>query len=185
MAFKTDSNSIPFPKATGYSFEADNAIEAVITDAELDTNVATITTEDPHGYTVGQTVVIALDPEDDNYDTFSFLEGSYVIATTPSSTTFTYSKTHADESSDTIAGTATESIASPIITGTTDIDLIVPDNAVSLVVYFVNHSAKLVKGAGSITIPAATLWSIPCVGGDTVSFTRATTTALEFYFETI
>ena len=57
----------------------------VITNKALTSNVATITTSSAHGFAVNQTVVIS--GVDETFD------GDYLIASVPSSTTFTYAKT--------------------------------------------------------------------------------------------
>lgn len=64
-------------------------------------NVATITTDGAHGYTIGETVVIA--GADTGYN------GSYTIASVPSTTTFTYANTGADDTANISAGTTTVS----------------------------------------------------------------------------
>ena len=61
-------------------------------------NVATITTSAAHGFAVGQTVVI--NGVDNVFD------GTYVIASVPTTTTFTYAKTHADVGSTNVRAVA-------------------------------------------------------------------------------
>lgn len=55
-----------------------------VTNKVITTNVATLTTSASHGFVVGQQVQVALTPPDVAFD------GSWVIASTPSGTTFTY-----------------------------------------------------------------------------------------------
>lgn len=64
-------------------------------------DIATITTDGAHGYLQGETVVI--DGADTGYN------GSYVIASVPSSTTFTYSNTGLDDVANASVGTTTVS----------------------------------------------------------------------------
>jgi hypothetical protein len=70
----------------------------IISNKALTSNVATITTSAPHGYTAGQTVTIA--------GVGAPFDGTYVIASVPTSTTFTYAKTATDVTSGTATGTA-------------------------------------------------------------------------------
>ena len=72
---------------------------ATISNVSLATNVVTITTAAAHGFAVGQTVVVAA-------TTATAVNGTFVIATVPTSTTFTYALTHADISAATDTGTA-------------------------------------------------------------------------------
>ncbi len=67
------------------------AITVSITNKALTSNVATLTTADPHGLTVGMTIVIT--------DVDATFNGSYRITTVPTTTTFTYAKVVADVSS--------------------------------------------------------------------------------------
>lgn len=66
----------------------------IVTNKALSSNVATITTGSTHGFAVGQTVVIS--GVDEVFD------GEYVIASVPTTTTFTYARTY----SGTISSTA-------------------------------------------------------------------------------
>jgi hypothetical protein len=67
------------------------AITVSITNKALTSDVATLTTADPHGLTVGMTIVIT--------DVDATFNGSYRITTVPTTTTFTYAKVVADVSS--------------------------------------------------------------------------------------
>lgn len=71
-----------------------------ISNVALTTNVATISFAAPHGFTAGQSVVIA-------GLTNSDLNGTYTILATPTTLTFTYTKVHADIISVADSGTAT------------------------------------------------------------------------------
>lgn len=84
----------------GYIFmEAPEVLTATISNKALANNIATLTTSAAHGFSVGQTVVVS------GID--SVFNGTYVIATVPTTTTFTYAKTGTDTSSTSASGTAT------------------------------------------------------------------------------
>jgi hypothetical protein len=71
-----------------------------INNVALTTNVATITTSAAHGFSTGNTVTIA-------GLTNTVFNGTYTIASTPLSTTFTFSRTNANITSVADSGTAT------------------------------------------------------------------------------
>lgn len=80
----------------------------------LTSNVATLTTKSTHNFTVGQTVAIT--------GVDGTFNGTYVITSVPSSTTFTYAKTATDVSSTVIAANLTitnKALTSNIATLTT------------------------------------------------------------------
>jgi DNA-binding beta-propeller fold protein YncE len=77
------------------------ANQATITDVERLTSVSTITTATDHGFLSGQTVVIAGTTADGG----SF-NGTFVIVSTPTGTTFTYAQVLADVTSTADTGTA-------------------------------------------------------------------------------
>ncbi len=84
----------------GYIFTAaKNPITKTITNKGLLNNVATLTTSSAHGYEIGKTVKIT--------GVDSTFNGTYQIATTPTTTTFTYAKTASDVSSTSASGSAT------------------------------------------------------------------------------
>lgn len=68
-----------------------------VTNKALTSNVATLTTASPHGLLVGETVTV------DDVD--AVFDGTYVIATVPTSTTLTYAKTAANVASTAATGT--------------------------------------------------------------------------------
>lgn len=72
---------------------ADSAAVAVatVTNKALTTNVVTLTTAADHGLVTGDRVIVAI--SDATFD------GPFVVASTPSTTTFTYAKTHANVTS--------------------------------------------------------------------------------------
>ncbi len=77
---------------------------ATITNKALTSNVATLTTSSSHGFTAGKRVTVA--------GVDATFNGTYTIASTPSSTTFTYAKTAGDVASTSASGTATSSAQS-------------------------------------------------------------------------
>jgi uncharacterized repeat protein (TIGR02543 family) len=83
---------------------------ATVTNRALTSNVATITTFAPHGLTAGMTVVIA--------SVATPFNGTFVIATVPSTTTFTYALTATNVSATTSTGTATLSTTATFNKGT-------------------------------------------------------------------
>lgn len=84
----------------GYIFTAAKApIVKTISNKGLANNVATLTTSSAHGFEVGKTVTIT--------GVDSTFNGTYQIATIPSTTTFTYSKTASDVSSTAASGSVT------------------------------------------------------------------------------
>lgn len=85
---------------TGAATTTDPTPVAVdVTDVSLSSNVATITTDNPHGFFIGTEVVIA--------DIDATFNGTYTITQVPTSTTFRYAKTASDVSSTSVTGTAT------------------------------------------------------------------------------
>lgn len=69
-----------------------------VTNKALTSNVATLATSAAHGLAVGDPVVV------ENVD--SVFNGQWTVASTPTTTTFTYAKTHADVASTGASGTA-------------------------------------------------------------------------------
>jgi hypothetical protein len=77
-------------------------ITAAVTTKSLTANVATVTCSAPHGFSVGEAVLVALSPVDPIFD------GNYTIsAVTPDS--FSYAKTSANQAATAVAGTARQS----------------------------------------------------------------------------
>ena len=83
-----------------YAFQAatPSASTATITNVALTSNVVTITTSAAHGFTIGQTVIVAA-------TTTTTINGTYVITSVPSTTTFTYALVLADIPSTADTGT--------------------------------------------------------------------------------
>lgn len=71
---------------------------ATVSNKALTANVATLTTSAAHGFVTGEQVVVS--------GVDATFNGTYTIASTPSTTTFTYSKTAADVVSAAATGTA-------------------------------------------------------------------------------
>jgi hypothetical protein len=72
---------------------------ATVNNKALTTNVATLTTAAVHGLTAGQVVVVA--------GVDATFNGTWLIASVPTTTTFTYAVTHADVGTAAATGTAT------------------------------------------------------------------------------
>ncbi|NDE67700.1 MAG: hypothetical protein EB062_06390, partial [Actinobacteria bacterium] len=85
-------------------------VAKTITNTAIASNVATITTSAAHGLVAGNTVTIA-GVANDVYN------GSYLVASAPTATTFTFAKTNADVASAAAAGTATRSVWETITIG--------------------------------------------------------------------
>ena len=72
-----------------------------ISNKELTSNVATITTSAAHNFVVGQSVSVVMDAADDAFD------GVHVVLATPTATTFTFDSVHANISSVAATGDVT------------------------------------------------------------------------------
>jgi hypothetical protein len=87
-------------------------LAASITNKQLTSNVATLTTAAAHNYVAGDRVTVAnLDPA---------LDGTYTITAAPTTTTFTFSKTGTNIPSGADTGTATVPAAGRAVTTFTD-----------------------------------------------------------------
>lgn len=85
--------------ASGIVLNVKGSGAATITNASLTANVATITTLADHGYTSGRTVIISGTGG-------TVFNGTYTIASVPTTKTFTYAKTNADVASFSTGGTS-------------------------------------------------------------------------------
>lgn len=94
-----NKNILPLAFGGGTVTAGVGAGAATLTTAALTSNVVTLTTAAPHGFVVGAQVTVAASNTAYN--------GTFTIATTPTTTTFTYALTHADISSASVTGTAT------------------------------------------------------------------------------
>ncbi len=84
-----------------------DANSATITTTALTSNVVTITTSAAHGFVVGQSVTIA------GLATNTGLNGTYTIASVPTTTTFTYAKTASNIASGSESGTIARAVLLP------------------------------------------------------------------------
>lgn len=73
---------------------ADGKHPVIVSNKVLTGNVVTLTSPTPHGYLVGD--IIKVDGVDSPYNGTVVFDGKAVVATVPSATTLTYSRTHAD-----------------------------------------------------------------------------------------
>lgn len=76
----------------------DDSLSATVSNKALTSNVATLTTAAPHGFSAGEVVTVVI--ADATFD------GTFVITDVPTLTTFKYAKTHADVASASATGTA-------------------------------------------------------------------------------
>lgn len=86
-----DKNTVPLAFGGGTLSTPIAGGTSTLTNRVLTSNVVTITTSAPHGYSVGQYVVISGYTGAD-----TIFNGSYVITVVGSSTTFSYALTHGD-----------------------------------------------------------------------------------------
>ncbi len=180
-----DANNQAMQVAPGFSLIDGTAASATISNLALTSNVVTITTG-THGYVVGQQVTIALLT---GPTLFADCNGTFIIASVPGATSFTYAFTHANISTGAATGTTTAYMASPMPTNTTRIPLVFPAKAIHLVVTPLTANATLEKTSGGATNGTITLFygaanHISGVEGDTVYINRPNTTVLEFQFDT-
>lgn len=105
-----------------YTWHGD--LTASVTNMELTANVATLTTSTPHGFEAGDRVTVL--GVDEN------LDGSFIILSVPTTTTFTYAKTADNITSAVATGTASVSAGPRAVTdlesGETATDYNVPGN---------------------------------------------------------
>lgn len=73
----------------GVNFDNVSKSSRIITNIERTSNVVTITTSTAHGYTTSETVTVAA-------DTNTGINGTFTVASTPTTTTFTYAQVGAD-----------------------------------------------------------------------------------------
>lgn len=97
-----------------------------ITTVALTSNIALITTGAAHGLFPGESVTIKLDAADSDYSAVSSLEGTWVVQSVATTTTFTFAYTHANIVSASIAGSciqATNQVSGAAGLAITNIDL--------------------------------------------------------------
>lgn len=137
-------------------------IVATVTNEALTTNVATLTTAAAHGFTVGQSVVVALSPVDAVFD------GTYTIVAVPTATTFTYDRTNNNVNSVATGGTATS-----------------PNVTQDVVSFTPGYAGTIRRIAAVVSVPATTASKLATLGlrigatpvtGGAVSLTSAAVT---------
>lgn len=88
--------------------DVSKSVARTISNVALTSNVATITTLDAHGYSIGDSVTV--DASDNTFD------GTYTITTVPTLTTFTYAKVNANIASAAATGTVVTASYSGVTT---------------------------------------------------------------------
>lgn len=151
----------------------------------LATNVVTITTSAVHEYEVGQRATVALltGPA-----LFADVNGTFVIASVPTTTSFTYAFTHPDIITGAATGSTTAYNLSPIVTGTTEETIVFPARAFALIIVptdatdatFSYTSTGSIGGTFPLTQSVSNV--ISGTEGDVVYIQRTTTTKLAFQF---
>lgn len=127
---------------------------STITNVVLSSNVATITTAAAHGLQVGDYVLV-----DASNNTF---DGSYVVTTTPLTTTFTYAKTNADIGSGSATGSVTLKVR--------NYDVEVPDmELVYLDVYIDKGNMDKTMPRGSVAAFMGSTLFVSRIGGTDVA----------------
>lgn len=169
--------------STGNSYVDGTSSAKTVTTLDLTSNVVTITTSAAHGYAVGETVTVAV------VTNAAVCNGTFVITTVGSATTFTYAKVHADILTGVETGTVTGFYESPIAAGTTLVALKWPANAIRL---FVTTSAVCAIQPSSTTIApgtsgsyntvAATIYELYGKPGDTTYIVRTNSSTINFRF---
>ena len=137
------------------------AKQGVITNKAKSATVATLTTSSAHGLTVGEYVGV--------FDVDDTFDGTYVIASTPSSTTFTYSLVSASVASASVASTATyknaqvkiyaltpqDSYDGTLVVGPTTSPLTLDTNYRDFIYDYI--SPREIVGVNSLVLPSVTL----------------------------
>lgn len=192
-ALQVDSANHEIQSPCGYSLIDNTANAKAITTLALTSNVVTVTTA-AHSYVVGQQVTIALLT---GPTLFADCNGSFIIATVPGGTTFTYALTHANIGSGAATGTTTAYMCSPMPTATTTIALVFPPKAIHLTVLptaagdavlsktstgIITQTGTYTNG-GNFLLAQNVATGINGVEGDTVYVIRTTTTPIHFAFD--
>jgi hypothetical protein len=130
-----------------------------VTNVALTSNVATLTTSTAHGFAVGNTVVVSGVTNNTN-----LFNGTYTVASVPTTTTFTYAKTNANIASAVATGTPLVYASSAAATGTSpnvyeENLLTIPLNSVvafpigtSIFVVQTGPSQTTIVGAAGVTV---------------------------------
>lgn len=185
-SLQKDSNAQVMQVAPGFAMLDNTASAKAITNFALTSNVATVTAV-AHGYIVGQQVVVAmltgpaLAVADAN--------GTFVVASVPTTDTFTYALTHANIATGAATGTATAYFVSPMPAATGELTLVAPAKAIHLVVIPTTADMTWRKTSGGVTGGVLPLFSsqanhISAVEGDSIILYRANSTAFSFVYDT-
>lgn len=181
-----DANHDAIQQATASTLQDGSALAGIITTAARSTTTATITTSPAHGYAVGQVVTVALLTGPTG---FAALNGTYVITTVGSTTTFSYTTTTSGTvSSGAATGSATANQLSPVPTGTSEQLFTFPPGSFALVIIptdATDATFSYTSGGGiGGTFPLYQNVSnvISGIEGDRVYIQRTTTTKLAFQF---
>lgn len=102
----------------------------VITNKELTSNVATLTTSAPHGYVVGQTATVA--------GVGAPFDGTYLITAVPTATTFSYARTNANVASAAVTPNGSANQVKPCLKVTCAAEQTAVTDAITLCLVFGN-----------------------------------------------
>jgi hypothetical protein len=140
-----------------YTVAAGPRARVNLASASLTTNVATVNTATPHGLLIGDTVVIA-------GATNTVYNGTYTVASVPSPTAITYSRTNANISSASQTGTASISVATSTDAGLAIAEVINFENqGNSQYTYFLYPDGSLNNTSGPNYQPLISLRLSPSV----------------------
>lgn len=112
MAYEETLKSISLDSDASLAFKTSypNQVALSITNKALTTNVVTLTVSTPHGLITGQSVNVVMTTGDVDKAT---LDGTFVVASVPSETTFTYAKTASNISSAAATGVVNATVPAP------------------------------------------------------------------------
>lgn len=112
MAYEETLKSISLDADSSLAFKTSypQQVALSISNKALTTNVVTLTTSTSHGLTTGQSVNVVMTTGDVDKAT---LDGTFVVASVPSETTFTYAKTASNISSAAATGVVNATVPAP------------------------------------------------------------------------
>lgn len=112
MAYEETLKSVSLDADASLAFKTSypQQVALSITNKALTTNVVTLTTATSHGLTTGQSVNVVMTVGDADKAT---LDGTYVVASVPSETTFTYAKTASNITSAAATGIVNATVPAP------------------------------------------------------------------------
>ena len=112
MAYEETLRSVSLDADASLAFKTSypQQVALSITNKALTSNVATLTTSTSHALTTGQSVNVVMTVGDADKAT---LDGTYVVASVPSETTFTYAKTASNISSAAATGIVNATVPAP------------------------------------------------------------------------